>query len=267
MQYFGGKSRIAKTIAAHINANRKFDTFVWDPFCGGLSVAAAIADHAPVLATDLCQPLISMYQSIQSGWDPPSEVTREEYEAAKSLPDTHPLKAFCGFACSFGGLWFHSYSLPTRSAEVKSGPEIGKVKHMRRHAGARAGLLKEVPKISAFDCVDFLAVEPSDIGACLYLDPPYRGCYPYEAVPEFDYPRFLVAVRSWSKYCDIFVSEYDFPDGRVIWQKPTRAGFGAKNGSTEKLFYLPRQHPAHTGRQQESKHTNEQASSKQHRPR
>lgn len=103
MQYLGGKTRIAKQIAAEIDKVRRPGQLVWDAFCGGLSMSRALLKNGPVLSTDACAPLIHLYCAVQNGWGPPSEVSEATYRAAKSLPDTDPMKAFCGFACSFGG--------------------------------------------------------------------------------------------------------------------------------------------------------------------
>lgn len=51
MRYLGGKSRIAKRIAAHLEALAGPGVLIEDRFCGGLSVAAAIK-HRPLRAAD-----------------------------------------------------------------------------------------------------------------------------------------------------------------------------------------------------------------------
>src|SRR5690606_1801606 len=103
MRYMGGKTRIAKQIAAVIDQYREPGQLVWDAFCGGLSVSVELAKTGPVLSSDGCKPLISCYQAILAGWDPPIEVSKETWQASKLLPDTDPMKAFCGFGCSFAG--------------------------------------------------------------------------------------------------------------------------------------------------------------------
>jgi site-specific DNA-adenine methylase len=67
MQYMGGKTRIAKQIAAEIDKVRKPGQLVWDAFCGGLSVSVALSKNGPVLASDACAPLISLYKAVQEG--------------------------------------------------------------------------------------------------------------------------------------------------------------------------------------------------------
>jgi len=61
VQYLGGKTRIAKQIAAEIDKVRRPGQLVWDAFCGGLSVSRALMKNGPVLSTDACAPLIALY--------------------------------------------------------------------------------------------------------------------------------------------------------------------------------------------------------------
>lgn len=90
MRYMGGKSRIAKQIAAVIDQYREPGQMVWDAFCGGLSVSVALSEKGPVLSSDANESLINLYNAVKTGWVPPTEVTREEYHVAKSLPNTDP---------------------------------------------------------------------------------------------------------------------------------------------------------------------------------
>src|SRR5688572_11951361 len=101
MRYLGGKYRYAKQIAKSINTIRNGRT-VLDAFCGGLSVSAALGGE--IIAYDINSDLIELYQAVAQGWDPPSKLNKEEWQAAKTA--ANPLKAFAGFGCSFGGIWF-----------------------------------------------------------------------------------------------------------------------------------------------------------------
>ena len=49
MQYMGGKSRIAKKIDAALPKGGHF----WDPFCGGLSMAAAMGRTRTGVVSDV----------------------------------------------------------------------------------------------------------------------------------------------------------------------------------------------------------------------
>jgi DNA adenine methylase len=242
MQYLGGKSKIAKHIVQLIDGSREPGQLVWDAFCGGLAVSAALTKKGPVWSTDYCAALISLYEAVRLGWAPPEQVSKETWAAAKSLPDTDPMKAFCGFGCSFGGKWFGGYMPAVESHVVgPAGIRAGlRVEHHRHRASARR-LAKDCRSGLQFACVDFLSVEPEDLGCVLYLDPPYAGTTSYAGVPAFDLNRFVQRVSEWSRFCDVFVSEYDFPLGEIVWSASCEVKRGmSKAGATERLYFIPR---------------------------
>lgn len=129
-----------------MNAERG-DRVFWEPFCGGLSVSVRLAAHGPGIVSDANPALISMYQAVRDGWVPPEHVTREEYQAARTLPDSDPLKGFIGFGCSFGGKWFGGMARSRgRNYSAESARAIS------RDVGKIAG--------SAIECMSFFRLEP-----------------------------------------------------------------------------------------------------------
>jgi DNA adenine methylase len=232
MQYLGGKTRIAKQLAAEIDKVRRPGQWVWDAFCGGLSMTKALSVNGPVYSTDACVPLIALYRAVQAGWDPPTEVSREQWQAAKALPDTDPMKAFCGFGCSMSGAWFKAYAKDDvpGSAGFKS----------RFYARAcRTLLLKDTPGMT-FDVANFLTVAPKPLDGVLYLDPPYAGTVGYDGAPPFDHAAFYSRVREWSTHCHVFVSEYQMPFGVEVWTRTQKAWIRNSRGpaQTERLYYI-----------------------------
>lgn len=225
MRYLGGKSRIAKQLAEVIDSIRHPGQWVWDAFCGGLSMSVALRKKGPVWSTDANAALINMYRAVQSGWEPPTEVSKETWTAAKALPDNDPMKAFCGFGCSFGGKWFGGY--------MKHSP--GKSEHIY----TTRGLIRDCLQ-GAFDVGDFMSVQPQPCEAILYLDPPYAGTTEYAGVQPFDSEAFVQRVREWSRWTHVFVSEYSFPIGECIWSRQTplqlKGGTGADR--CERLYYV-----------------------------
>lgn len=224
MQYLGGKSRIAKDIAAQIRPFLRGRP-VWDPFCGGLSISAEFGGG---LASDICEPLINLYLAVQNGWMPPERVTVEEYSAAKTLPDTDPRKAFCGFGCSFGGKWFGGYlsQNPKRSMQTYA-------------ASARKALLRDVPKVKKFACLDFLMMSPRPVPFAIYCDPPYRGTTEYRTT--FQHDIFFERLAAWAKYNDVWVSEYNLPFGDCVWERPCglqMLGGHRVGARTERLYKI-----------------------------
>lgn len=226
MQYLGGKTRIAKQLAAEIDKVRRPGQLVWDAFCGGLSMSRALLKNGPVISTDACAPLIALYRAVQNGWEPPIEVDEAAYRAARTLPDSNPMKAFCGFGCSFGGKWFAGF--------------IGARSHCSP-AGAARALKRDCPGLF-FGQVDFLAEEPRALDAVLYLDPPYAGTTGYPGAPSFNHAHFQARALQWSAFVPVFVSEYAFPFGVCVAglekAKSVAGGNGGGRVGVERLFYL-----------------------------
>ncbi len=237
MQYLGGKSRIAKHLAEVIDQHRQPGQLVWDAFCGGLSMSVALRKKGPVWSTDANVALISLYRAVQNGWEPPTEVSEETYRAAKALPDSDPMKAFCGFGCSFGGKWFGGYQpfvKATKTATHRGGDTNPPLAAKRALARNLRG--------ASVDLVDFNAIEPRPTAAMLYLDPPYAGTTGYAGVPPFDHSKFVERVRGWAEHTHVFVSEYSFPVGAVVFEreKPKTVAGGAGGGRVgiERLYHL-----------------------------
>lgn len=226
MQYLGGKTRNAKEIAA-IVAPR---TLWWEPFCGGLSMSVALSEYGRGLSSDFHPALIALYQAILSGWAPPDSISEEEYKAARSLPDSDPLKAFAGFGCSFGAKYFGGYA---RS----NGRNFA--------AGAKRTLLRDLAVLrdrgvdlhhaSFFDMAPVSSVT-------LYCDPPYEGTQGY-STGGFDHIRFWSLCQAWVRAGSVvYVSEYNCPVAHtLLWSKKhslSVAGGCQQEARTEKLFLI-----------------------------
>src|SRR3990167_10829930 len=155
MRYMGGKSRVCKPIAAYINGVVG-DRPYWEPFVGGGWVLQHVKARLR-FASDLHGPLIRMWQALQSGWVPPSNVSEEEYRRLKADEAADPaLRAFVGFGCSFGGKWFGGYARSDREAQ-------------RNYAvNAKNSLTRKTPLVCdvALCCQDFLVADPPEAG-CL----------------------------------------------------------------------------------------------------
>lgn len=229
MRYLGGKKQISKELAAIVNRYRGNRPF-WDAFCGSLSVSVALGGQG--LCSDIHPALISLYRAIAGGWVPPSKLSREDWARAKVLPDTDPLKAFAGFACSFRGLYFSGYA----------GGYVGPASREGALAASEV-LLRDVSALVGRGCVfeqlDFIATTPTP-GFLVYLDPPYRGTSGYAGTAALDYTRFYEQCLVWSKVCPVLVSEYNLPIGRCIWSKSRARKLIAGSGerALEKLYLV-----------------------------
>lgn len=216
MRYLGGKSKLAKQIVEALTLEIGYAP-IWEPFCGGCSVTVELARSGRhVLVSDDCAPLITMWQAVQNGWIPPNQVSEHDYERAKVLADTDPLKAFIGFGCSFGGKWFGGYA---RGGFNGADPR----NHAQESCGAVIRDARQLETVT-FVCTNFL--DSSVIAlldrASIYCDPPYYGTTGYGR--EFDHKLFWLKCQLYVALgVRVFVSEFACPvKHRVLWSKQRR---------------------------------------------
>lgn len=233
MQYFGGKSAIAKEIAPIIASA---GGFVWEPFCGGLSVTRELARlGCDVLASDVNPSLIALYRS--DPYDLPDRITEREYQAARLLPDDNPLKAFIGYGCSFGARYFAGYARKryARKPGVIS-PEANFAAIAKKALAAKLVDCKNVEFLHA----DFNAINPFSCNWTIYCDPPYANTTQGHGV-MFDTAAFYRNCAQWSRNgATVFISEYAEPpiDCNLVWQKEVQPIIMRKYGQKrqEKLW-------------------------------
>lgn len=226
MQYFGGKARIAKRICADLQPYVDLVGHYCEPFVGGGWICSGIRSEVR-LASDANPHLIRLYKAIQAGWEPPDELSKEEYDTWSAGRDRcdSPMVAFAGFGCSFAGKFFGGYA---RGGEGRSYAK-----------NAKNSLLKK-----NFDGVVFAhrSFETIDLkGFVVYCDPPYLGTTEYAGAPDFNYPLFYDWCRRIAKNNMLFVSEYTMPpDFEVVAEYETKTDIrvqsGARASRTERLF-------------------------------
>jgi DNA adenine methylase len=229
MQYLGGKSKIAKKLAAAIEPTLR-GRYFWEPFCGGLSMSVALSAISPGYVTDGNPALIALYKAVAAGWQPPTVFSYDSWVAAKTLPDSDPLKAFAGIGCSFSGSWFLSYAKDNYKNKYAS----------QASNTVRRDVARVVTAGCKLDYVDFLTVEPVPTRMIVYCDPPYAGTVGYAGVVTFDHALFYERVRGWSRHTDVFVSEYNMPWGSPImeFEHVIQAGGGTSaRRSRERLYH------------------------------
>lgn len=213
MRYQGGKTWIAKPIVQAISGLVS-DEPIWEPFCGGFSVTVELAktrDRSAVWATDIHPAVISLAQAIQQGWEPPSTVTAEDWEAAKLLPDTDPLKGFIGFGTSFGGQWFYGLAKSSNDYNYAKGSRDS----LRKQFWDRGQVIPSLQGVK-FECRDFFDVEPGSWRGHLYCDPPYQSTKQY-TTGAFDHDRFWARCQDWADAGSrVFVSEFQCPVPSVL---------------------------------------------------
>lgn len=198
MRYLGGKSRQAKRIKQLILGkvdNR--ETYI-EPFLGGASVASIIApEFEKVLLSDLSEDLVLFWQAIQTGWVPPTELTKEEYVDLKEA-EPSALRAWAGFAGSYCGKWFGGY-----------GPVAGERDYLEE--SLKSTLRKSEGLSEAIIThQSYLDLKP-ETGSVIYCDPPYADTTGYAATSDFDSQLFWKTVNKWAEHSFVFVSEYSGP--------------------------------------------------------
>lgn len=214
MRYQGGKCQIAKPIMAEILKYRTDENTFVDLFCGAGAVAIEATKHFPtVLANDKHPYIVALLQAVKDGWVPPEDITPEQYEILKKEPDQDfALAGFAGFACSFGAMWFHTYT----DSRIKA---------------SRRALLRDQPAYAkmAFTCSDYRDFAIPE-NAIVYADPPYVSTHPYAFIGEWDVEAFWDYMRELSKTHKVFISEQAAPaDFTSIWSKAKRRCMGNNN--------------------------------------
>jgi DNA adenine methylase len=206
MQYLGGKSRIAKELVrVMLSSTSERGTYV-EPFVGAGSVAAGMVPHFRTACLNDASPdLITLWQALQQGWQPPETVSEDEYRAQRNAP-VSALRGFVGYGCSFGGKWFGGYANSIKNH--------GKYAHF-----AHNSLLKKLESIRG---AEFTNLDYRDLfiphRSVVYCDPPYRDATKYTRLEDFDSDQFWKFAEDWSKCATVFVSEYSAPEGwRSVW--------------------------------------------------
>jgi hypothetical protein len=99
MQYLGGKSRIANKLAAFIKERHPNSDTIVEPFMGGGAMTTALAPlFKKVLAYDINQDLILMWQALKDGWVPPTDLSELDYKKLKDAPPIS-IACVCWFWC------------------------------------------------------------------------------------------------------------------------------------------------------------------------
>lgn len=237
MRYVGGKSKIAKELSAVILANTQSRDNYLEPFVGGASIFAKLAPHFNYSrAGDFMPDVVELWNDvIHHGWEPPTDVSRELYDWAKTQGPS-AIRGFIGFGGSFGGKWFGGYA--------KGGFNSDGSPRNHQAESARAILkIRDAVSDSAVGLFRNRSFEDwcPTARTVIYCDPPYAATQGYDT-GKFDTPKFWDTVREWSASgCDVFVSEYEGPsDFECIWEKSHRLSLTTtaqgRPETIEKLF-------------------------------
>ena len=223
MRYAGSKNKVAKELLPTILHHRKENQWWVEPFAGTYNVTTKVRGRR--IANEINKYIVALFKSILSGWEPPDEITEEQYKQIQQDRDGYPdhLVGFVGFGCSFGGKWFAGYA--------RGSDYCGKAK---RACEKKCKRLKGV-QLECGDYRDLVIPEES----LIYCDPPYQSTISYDAVGEFDHVVFWDWIREKSdEGHTVFVSEYSAPKDFVcVWDKRVKVTVSLDvYEAVEKLF-------------------------------
>lgn len=170
MRYYGGKGvhgkKISITILHYLKSkNINTDELIYlEPFSGALGVFRYIAPLCKKsYANDYCKDLIMLWKEVQKGTFKNPKINEKKWRKLKYSTNRSPEKAFAGFGCSFGGVWFNGY-----------------IKDIKNNDMQYNTLIKMNPKIqkSIFSSQDYKTFLKQKIKPnkkyLIYLDPPYQ---------------------------------------------------------------------------------------------
>lgn len=232
----GSKARLSKDISSIINnliKENSITTYI-EPFVGGANMIEHIKCKNKI-GYDNNEYLIELWNDLQSGWNPPNEMSREFYNDIKLNKGKYgkSLVAVAGFCATYNAKWFGGYA-----GKVKT--KIGTTRDY--YDEAIRNIMKQ--KENLYD-VDFLHSDFENIevpvNSLVYCDPPYKGTTQYGTSKNFDHELFWEKVREWSKDNIVLVSEYNAPeDFECIYEKSltTTLDKNSRKKDIEKLFTL-----------------------------
>lgn len=180
------------------------------------------------VASDVVPELIELYRALQSGWEPPRQLTRDEYYAIKADPTPTSLRGFAAFGCSFAGKYFGGYAGQDKRTTVSYATNAANSLGIKR-----AGLQDVV-----FHCASYDLFNP--VGCLIYCDPPYANTTGYSGAGRFDTDKFWSVVRKWSDAGNtVLISEYTAPDWAVVaWEKPVKTEIRGNAGRLPRIERL-----------------------------
>jgi len=224
MKYMGSKRRIAKHILPIILKDRKQGQWYYEPFVGGANIIDKVDGNR--IGTDNNWYLISLLTELQKGWQPPKELTEQEYKDIKNNKNDHApeLVGYVGISCSFSAKWFGGY----RRSHKEKRDYIDEAFRNCTKQNLKGIIFSHRP----YDKVIF---HPESI---IYCDPPYAKTTKDKS--DFDHRRFWKWCREVSNFGHtVYISEYEAPsDFECVWEKEQTTTVNIDNykKATERLF-------------------------------
>ncbi len=232
MRYFGGKQRISKPLSKFLNSQlQENQTFV-DLFCGSCNIITKIDSNRLRIANDKHKYLIAMWQELQLGWQPPTNLTKEQYYEVKEKRDEFPyLAGFIGFGCSFAGKWWGGFA----GSEERN--------YCLNAYNSTLNKLKYIEDVKFYNLDYSEVTQYIPKGSLIYCDIPYKDTTQYckSEVGEFNHEEFYNWVRKFSKDYEIYISEYksNVPeDFETVWEFESKQDIRNKNNEQQKTVEI-----------------------------
>ena len=237
MKYLGGKHQNGKYIANilnHLSPPENVDGYL-EPFCGSLGVFKHMTNYKKSIASDIQPDLIKLWNDVKNNkFTPPKyKITDKVWENAKKLKSPNSMKAFIGFGCSFGGVFFignaQKYDRQNkRDFRQETINSINKIKPLIQ----KKNILFKNKSYDKYNPKSML----------IYCDPPYIGTTKYKGIETFNHDKFWKKMREWSKDNIVVISEENAPkDFICIWEKKKRRTLlktsKTKYNKSNKRFY------------------------------
>lgn len=235
----GSKARLSKDLTPIINKlikENNINTYI-EPFVGGCNLIEHIKCENRI-GSDINEYLISMWQDLQKGWNPPETLSRELYKDIRDNKDKYgkSLVSIAGFCATYNAKWFGGYA---GIVNTKIGTQRNYYDESIRNIQKQMINLQDVD----FKCCSYTYY--TDYKNCLiYCDIPYQGTTQYGSNSTFNYDEFWNWVRGMSKDNILLVSEYNAPsDFECIFEKTltTTLDKNSRKQDTEKLFIYRKQ--------------------------
>lgn len=233
MKYMGSKNRLAKELVPIIQSYITSDIKGYlEPFVGGANMIDKIKCDKKY-GSDNHKYLIAFLDALSKGYEPPINISEEEYKHIKSHQEDYidEFLGYVGFQLSYGAKWFDTFRRD----------KIGKRKYDEE---AYRNVMKQAPLLKGIIFKNCSFQDINNIkGFVIYCDPPYKGTTKYKT-EEFSYEEYYDWCREMAKNNIVLCSEYWMPDDfECIWSKETKANFDCnrksdddKNNRVEKLF-------------------------------
>ena len=171
-----------------------------------------------------------MWEAIISGWNPPEDLSENEYCYIKNnMDEDKKLTAFAGFGCSFGAKFFGGYARSSAGVNYAKSSAASAIKKSKKMIGAQ---------LYSCDYKELKIPEES----LIYCDPPYFGGTKYSIDKKFNHEEFFSYCKKWKERgCTVFVSEYTAPDfAKCVMEINQTCNINTKKitNRTEKLFLI-----------------------------